>query len=373
MGRERERERERERKRKRERERERERATMRPSSCLCGGHHRGVRLSHRRDRIQVGASAGAQGTGDRRLGKSVLTTSSVGLGTLQWGDEKCGFNSQYRANDLELAFKEAVEGGITFFDTAEVYGYQQHKYLQSSECLLGDFAKATGADVTIGSKVFTIPWTNFLVGGSPRLGREALVEALKASVDRVGRPLDLWSIHFPFPTFKQSVLMDALKEAMDLELTRAVGVSNYNGQQLEEAYLLCEKSGIPLASNQIKFSLLDRKAEKEGLLKTAEDMDVAIVAYSPLEGGKLTANGVSKDPNNNKLQELLKLMEFVGVCNGGKSIAQVALNYIVQKGCIPIPAAKTAQQAKEHAGAMGWALDENDMAVLDEKLEYLGL
>ena len=228
--------------------------------------------------------------------------------------------------------------------------------------------------LVIGSKVFTIPWTNLLVGGNLRFGREPLVAALKSSVERMGnRPLDLWSIHFPFPTFKQDVLMDALKEAMDLELTKAVGVSNYNSQQLEEAYSICEKNGIPLASNQIKYSLLDRKAQKDGLLSLAKTLDVAIVAYSPLEGGKLTSNGLSKDPNNTKLQELLKLMEFVGVVNGGKSISQVALNYLVQKDVIPIPAAKNAEQAKEHAGAMGWTLDANEMSLLEEKIDFLGL
>ena len=121
-----------------------------------------------------------------------LTTSTVGIGTLQWGDERSGFNKSYRAKDLELAFKASVEGGVRFFDTAEVYGYSQHKTLQSSEILLGDFGRESPEPVTIGSKCFTIPWTNLLVGGSPRLGSKSLVEALKASVERVGRPLDLW-------------------------------------------------------------------------------------------------------------------------------------------------------------------------------------
>ena len=139
---------------------------------------------------------------DRRLGRSGLVVSTVGLGTIGWGDENAGFNSRYRATDISQAFKSAREGGINFFDTAEVYGYKQHRFRQSSECLLGDFDKdsrengsGTGSHsmpVVIGSKVFTIPWTNLLVGGSPRLGREALVEALKASVERVGRPLDVW-------------------------------------------------------------------------------------------------------------------------------------------------------------------------------------
>ena len=80
-----------------------------------------------------------------------------------------------------------------------------------------------------------------------------MVEALRSSVERVGKPLDLWSIHFPFPTFKQQVLMDALKEALDLQLTKAVGVSNYNCNQLEEAKAICDKAGMPLACNQVGY------------------------------------------------------------------------------------------------------------------------
>ena len=86
-------------------------------------------FSRKRLSIACGASGSAATTSEpsslyRKLGKSGLITSKVGLGTLQWGDENCGFNKTYRAKDLEAAFKVAVENGIRFFDTAEVYGYQ---------------------------------------------------------------------------------------------------------------------------------------------------------------------------------------------------------------------------------------------------------
>ena len=166
--------------------------------------------------------------------------------------------------------------------------------------------------------------------------------------------------------------MDALKEGLDLGLTKAVGVSNYNAKQLEEANELCDKVSVPLACNQIRYSLLDRKAEKSGLLKLADQLDIAIVAYSPLGGGLLTSNGLNKDPKNAaKLQQLLQLMDFVGTVNGGRSVTQVALNYVVQKGCIPIPSAVNSLQAKEHAGAMEFKLDQNEVAILDEKLDSL--
>lgn len=262
-----------------------------------------------------------------------------------------------------------------FWDSAEVYGYQQHKYQCSSECLLGqalkDMNEMPTTPPTIGSKCFTIPWTNLLVGGSPRFGSKALVEALRASVERLGgRPLDLWSIHFPFPTFGQDVLMDALKEGVESGLTKAVGVSNYNAKQLEEAQRILGDA-IPIASNQIKYSMLDRKAEREGLISLANDMDVCLVAYSPLDSGKLTAAG--KEAGAKDVTELCKVMEFVGAVNGGKSIAQVALAFVVGKGLLPIPSARSPEQVVEHAAVLDWRLDENEMGIIDEKLAYLKL
>mmetsp|Transcript_9915 Transcript_9915/g.13471 ORF Transcript_9915/g.13471 Transcript_9915/m.13471 type:complete len:208 (+) Transcript_9915:452-1075(+) len=207
------------------------------------------------------------------------------------------------------------------------------------------------------------------MGGGFRTSPESLLNALKASVKRVGRPLDLWSIHFPFPSWSQGKLMDALKEARDLNLASAVGVSNYSPAQLEEAHSILAKVGIPLACNQVKYSMLSREPEKNGLLKLAEDLDVKIVGYSPLASGQLAGKRVSDE----KVMQLLKLMEFIGAVNGGKTVSQVALNYLVQKGAIPIPGCKNAQQAKEHAGALGWDLEEAEMGTLDEKLEYLKL
>lgn len=88
-----------------------------------------------------------------------------------------------------------------------MYGFGSGKYEQSSEHMVGRFANSWrnqaegtgGVPPVIGSKVFTIPWTNTIMGGGLRTSPESLVTALKGSVDRVGSPLDLWSIHFPFP------------------------------------------------------------------------------------------------------------------------------------------------------------------------------
>ena len=140
------------------------------------------------------------------------------MGTISWGDASRGFGTTFREKDAFDAFDRARKSGINFFDTAEVYGYKGQKYEQSAEEILGRFVAnedvKNDSEVVVGSKVFTIPWTNALMGGGIRLGKESLVKAGKESVKRMGgRQMDVWSIHFPFPSFSQDALMSALEEA----------------------------------------------------------------------------------------------------------------------------------------------------------------
>ena len=299
-----------------------------------------------------------------------IPISPIGVGTIGWGDASRGFGTTFREKDAFDAFQRARKSGINFFDTAEVYGYKGQKYEQSAEEILGRFVKNDDSiikdEVVVGSKVFTIPWTNALMGGGIRLGKESLVKAGKESVKRMGgRRMDVWSIHFPFPSFSQDALMSALEESLDLGLTRAVGVSNYNVEQLEEAFEILEKRGIPLASNQIEYSVVNRKAEKDGLIQSCLDRDVKVVAHSPLKALKTTEI-------EEKYVIMNKLCEFIGQVNGGgKSKVSVMLNYCMAKGTIPIPGVKRVEHIEDIENAMGWTLDEESVLTIDEKMDYL--
>ena len=303
-----------------------------------------------------------------------IPISPIGVGTISWGDASRGFGTTFREKDAFDAFQRARKSGINFFDTAEVYGYKGQKYEQSAEEILGRFVAKNDDDVknddsdkvVVGSKVFTIPWTNALMGGGIRLGKESLVKAGKESVKRMGgRRMDVWSIHFPFPSFSQDALMSALEESLDLGLTRAVGVSNYNVEQLERAFEILEKRGIPLASNQIEYSVVNRKAEKEGLIQSCLDRDVKVVAHSPLKALKTTEI-------EEKYVIMNKLCEFIGQVNGGgKSKVSVMLNYCMAKGTIPIPGVKRVEHIEDIENAMGWTLDEESVLTIDEKMDYL--
>jgi aryl-alcohol dehydrogenase-like predicted oxidoreductase len=161
-------------------------------------------------------------------------------------------------------------------------------------------------------------------------------------------------------------------------LIRAAGVSNYNESQMRRAYTTLAKFGIPLASNQVPYSLLDRQVEFNGLLKVCKELNITLIAYSPLAKGMLTGKYSADSPPPGlrarrynrelleKIRPLIRKMRQIGRDHDGKSIAQVALNWLICKGALPIPGAKDAKQAEDNAGAMGWRLNEGEMAELDQ-------
>jgi aryl-alcohol dehydrogenase-like predicted oxidoreductase len=174
--------------------------------------------------------------------------------------------------------------------------------------------------------------------------------------------------------------MNELAIAVQEGLTRTVGVSNYYQSQMLQAYSALARHDIPLASNQVEYHLLDRRVEKNGLLARCHELDIRLIAYSPLGMGLLTGKYTVDSPPPGmrgrrfsrilpKLPPLLKLMTQIGQDHGGKSNAQIALNWLICKGTMPIPGAKNAKQAEANAGALGWKLTEDQVAALDEASE----
>jgi aryl-alcohol dehydrogenase-like predicted oxidoreductase len=165
-------------------------------------------------------------------------------------------------------------------------------------------------------------------------------------------------------------------------LTRSVGVSNYDKNQMQRAYTVLAKYEIPLASNQVEYSLLDRRIEKNGVLQRANELGVRIISYSPLAKGILTGKySVNNPPPGVRgrqysgilkgIQPLLKLMTEIGQDLGGKTPAQISLNWLICKGTMPIPGAKNARQAEMNAGALGWRLTEDQVKSLDSASDHI--
>jgi len=293
-----------------------------------------------------------------------LHAVELGLGAWQWGDRLVWqFGHAYRDQEIRDAFKLAVEEGVRFVDTAEVYGNGL------SEHLLGRFLEEIEQPVLIATKYFPFPW---------RLSRSSVPRALKNSLERLGvESVDLYQVHWPTPLMSVDRLMDGMAECVKSGMTRTVGVSNFNQTQMLSAYSALARQNIPLASNQVHYSLLNRKVEKNGLLARCRELGIRLIAYSPLEMGLLTGkyNTNNRPPGMRartygsllpKIEPLLKLMTTIGQDHGGKTNAQVALNWLICKGALPIPGAKNVRQAQENIGALGWRLTEEEVARLDE-------
>jgi aryl-alcohol dehydrogenase-like predicted oxidoreductase len=295
---------------------------------------------------------------------SILMGVELGVGTWQWGDQMLwGYGGTYNASDLNAAFDASLAKGITFFDTAEVYGSGR------SEQLLGQFVKAAGKPVVIATKYMPYPW---------RLGKGRLPSALRHSLERLGvERVDLYQIHWPFPPMPIETWMDALADAVEAGLVREVGVSNYSAAQVRRAHAALKRRGIPLASNQVRYSLLSRGPDRTGLLALCHELDIRLIAYSPLAQGVLSGKYGPSHPlpgprgfTNGRaylqrVQPLLARLRQIGEAHGGKTQAQVALNWLICKGALPIPGAKNAQMAEQNAAAAGWRLAEAEVAALD--------
>lgn len=304
------------------------------------------------------------------LGPNGPQIGVLGIGTMAWGARTLwGYGRDYTDIDLLAAFRIALNAGITFYDTAEVYARGL------SERLLGQFVNEAHADVVVATKYLPFPW---------RFGRGRVIKALRGSLERLGmNQLDLYQIHWPVPLVSIETLMEGLADAVEEGLTTTVGVSNYNSEQMRRAREALARRGVPLASNQVQYSLIHRQPEISGLLDACHECGVTLIAYSPLGQGVLTGKytPANRPPSIRgrrynreflaRLRPLIGLMREVGETHGDKTPAQVALNWVMAKGAVPIPGAKNARQAEENVGAIGWSLTQDEVVALDAAAQEL--
>ncbi|MEL6456710.1 MAG: aldo/keto reductase [Cyanobacteria bacterium J06621_15] len=304
------------------------------------------------------------------LGQNAVSVTPLCLGTWAWGDKLFwNYGSDYGSEQVEEAFNAAIEAGITFFDTAEVYG------LGLSEELLGKFIKKTDKRIQIATKFGPLPW---------RFSAESVSEALTESLKRLQlEQIALYQVHWPFTFFmSQETLMNALATEVEKGRIKTIGVSNYSQEQMQEAHQILARRGIPLAVNQVRYSLLTRQVETQGIIPTAKQLGVKILAYSPLAQGLLTGKysldssvnptgARSIDPrfgkdNLRKIEPVISLLRTIGE-KYNRTPAQVALNWLIAQGnVIPISGVKTAEQVKQNAGALDWRLNNEEITQLEE-------
>jgi aryl-alcohol dehydrogenase-like predicted oxidoreductase len=207
-------------------------------------------------------------------------------------------------------------------------------------------------------------------------------QALEASLARLGRnSIDLYQHHFPSNRVSIPQLMEFMADAVEAGKIKGVGVSNYSAEQMRTAHAILAKRGIPLASNQVQYSLLHRTPEVDGVLEACRELGVTLIAYQPLASGALTGKyGVGTRPTGffrqfmkdfrgkgtEALAPVVALLRRVGE-KYGKSPAQVALRWLIEnESVLPIPGAKNGKQAAENAGALTFSLTPEEIEELSQ-------
>ena len=310
----------------------------------------------------------------RPLGRTGIMVTPIGLGCWQFSKQNnmAGkFWPTLEDNLIEKVVALSIEGGINWFDTAEVYGNG------ASEKALSKALKASGkrpGDVVIATKW----WPVFRFAANIRKTINMRISALDPY------PVDLYQVHQPWSFSGEKIEMEAMAELVNRKLIKAVGVSNFNAQKMKNSWETLQKSGIPLASNQVRYNLLDRKIESNGVMELAKKLGITIIAFSPLAQGLVSGKfhenpGLLKDVGFRKYSPQFKpegleksrpvivLLKELAV-KYSVTPSQVALNWLIHYNgdtVVAIPGATKEIHVKENSGAMSFRLSDEDMLRLD--------
>jgi aryl-alcohol dehydrogenase-like predicted oxidoreductase len=303
-----------------------------------------------------------------RLGDSPVEIAPLGVGCWAWGDRRFWrYEQDHGPEDVVAAFKACLGAGLDFYDTAEAYGWGK------SEQILGALERKSGQRLVIATKYAPM---------AGRGGPAAIRGALAASLKRLHRGyIDLYQLHWPDRDEAPiPAVMDVLADAVDAGEIRAVGVSNFSAVEMRAAHAALARRGVPLAANQVHYSLLHRTPEVDGVLDTCRELGITLLAYSPLEQGLLTGKytaralpvGPRMDTAAFRPANVAAAEPVVAVLRAiadryGVTPATVALAWLMAgPGVVPIAGAKSAAQAAENAHALDVVVHDRDRAALDE-------
>ncbi len=311
----------------------------------------------------------------RTLGKSDLMITPIGLGCWQFskqGNLAGKFWPTLEDSLITGVVRASLEGGINWFDTAEIYGQgASEKALAKALSALG---KKPG-EVIIATKW----WPMFRTAAN----------IAKTIGDRITCldpfPIDLYQVHQPWGFSSEVSEMKAFAELARSKKIRYAGVSNFSAAKMRSAWKTLQNEGMNLVSNQVQYSLLNRKIESDGTLETARELGITIIAFSPLAQGLVTGKfhdnpGLLKNIGFRKYSSRFKpagLEKSRPVTELVKQLAvkyqvtpsQVALNWLINfhgETVVAIPGATRVSHAAENTGAMKFRLSADDMTKLDE-------
>ena len=297
----------------------------------------------------------------------------MGCGTWAWGNQILWGYDESMDDQLQQLFNFCVSNGVTLFDTGDSYG--TGRLNGRSESLLGKFSQEYQGinqdQICVATKLAAYPW---------RWTRKSIISAANASAKRLGKNIDLVQMHWStanYAPWQEVGLLDGLADLYEQGLVKGVGLSNYGTKRLLWVHKRFQERGIPIKTLQVQYSLLSTYPVTElGLKEVCDDLGIKLIAYSPLALGLLTG----KFSQDGKFPPGLRGFLFRQILPGikgvlgtlqeiaqqrNKTMSQVAINWCICKGTIPIPGAKNLQQAQQNVGALGWVLSDGEVAELD--------
>ncbi|MET0403424.1 MAG: aldo/keto reductase [Cystobacter sp.] len=312
----------------------------------------------------------------RKLGQSDIEISPLGLGCWQFSEGAGlvgGFWEALAPAIVEEIIDASLRGGINWFDTAEAYGNGRSE--QALAAALTRLGKKPG-DVVVATKWMPFPRFASSIG--------ATIGTRLAALNPFG--IELHQIHQPYSLATIDAEAEQMAKLVREGKIRTVGVSNYSARQMRAMHTALARRGVPLVSNQMPYSLMQRGIESNGVLATAKELGITIIAYSPLAQGLLSGKfhedptlikgrvGPRKYMSNFRARGLEKsrplIEELKRIATGhGATPSQVALNWLVSfhgNTVVAIPGASKRRQAEENVGSMGFTLTQDELRRIDE-------
>jgi aryl-alcohol dehydrogenase-like predicted oxidoreductase len=309
-----------------------------------------------------------------RLGNTGLRVSRLALGCLSYGDNKTAGAHRWALDDeaAQPFFRQAVEAGITFWDTANIY---QHG---TSEELVGRAIKrySRREDIVLATKVFGKMHDG---PGGHGLSRKAIFEQADASLTRLGTDyIDLYQIHRFDPDTPAEETMEALHDIVKAGKVRYLGASSMYAWQFAKLQHTAGLGGwTRFVAMQNQYNLLRRQEERE-LLPMCADMGVGVVPYSPQGKGRLTRPW-GEQSHRSTVDEIVQsfdspldepVVNAVQKVAGtrGISMAQVALGWVLNNPVVsaPIVGATKSHHLTEAVAALDLHLTDDEIHALEE-------
>lgn len=289
----------------------------------------------------------------RRCGASGIKLPAVSLGL--WHN----FGDNARYDTMKAMCFTAFDGGITHFDLANNYGPEPGSAEKNFGRILREELRPYRDELIISTKAGYDMWP----GPYGRFGsRKYLLASLDASLKRMGLEyVDIFYHHCPDPDTPLEETMGALAQAVSSGKALYAGLSNYDGERLEQACRILDRLSCPFLINQNRYSIFDRTIERNGLKQTAERLKKGIIAFSPLAQGMLTDRYLGGIPEDSRIKtdgrflnasaltperlaQIKALSEIAA--NRGQTLAQMALSWVLRDGTVTsvlIGASKPAQ------------------------------